>query len=220
MAYTNSTLATHVQISPNRTVNRTHKIDTITVHCYVGQVTAAQGCEWLCNPKAKASANYVVGKDGSIALNVPESDRAWTSSNRDNDMRAITVEVASDKTSPYAVTDAAYAALIDLLVDVCRRNDIPKLLWRADKSLIGQVDMQNMTLHKWFKNKACPGPHLEGRMGDIADQVNYRLGLAVPKSNTLYRVQVGAYRKRVNAEAMTRELKDKGFDAYVVESGG
>ena len=32
------------------------------------------------------------------------------------------------------MTDQALAALIDLLVDICRRNGIKALLWKGDKS--------------------------------------------------------------------------------------
>ena len=33
----NSTLVDYTRISPNRTSPRNHKIDTITIHCVVGQ---------------------------------------------------------------------------------------------------------------------------------------------------------------------------------------
>ena len=36
MAYTNSPLVSYTKISPNRTKNRNHAIDTITIHCVVG----------------------------------------------------------------------------------------------------------------------------------------------------------------------------------------
>jgi hypothetical protein len=107
---------------------------------------------------------------------VEEEDRSWCSSNADNDNRAITIEVASDTTHPYAVTKAAYDALINLLVDICQRNNIEKLLWKGDKSLIGQPDKQNMTVHRWFANKACPGEYLYSRHARIAAEVNTRLG--------------------------------------------
>ena len=74
------------------------------------------------------------------------------------------------------MTDAAYAALIELVADICKRNGINKLLWKADKSLIGQVDKQNMTVHRWFANKACPGDYLYQRHGAIAEAVNAKLG--------------------------------------------
>ena len=60
-------------------------------------------------------------------------------------------------------------------MDICRRNGIKRLLWKGDKSLIGQVDKQNMTVHRWFAAKACPGDWLYSRHGQIADEVNAKL---------------------------------------------
>lgn len=172
MGFTNSSLVTYTNITKNKTPNREHVIDTITIHSIVGQWTAQKGCDYFATTDRKASANYVVGKDGSIGLSVEEKDRSWCSSNAANDHRAITIEVASDTKEPYAVTDAAYSALIQLVADICKRNNIKKLLWKADKSLIGQVDKQNMTVHRWFANKSCPGDYLYERHGDIASKVN------------------------------------------------
>lgn len=174
MAFSNSPLVTYTNLSPNKTTDRTHAIDTITIHCAVAQWTAKQGCDYFTGDVG-ASCNYFVGTDGSIGLCVEEKDRSWCSSNAANDHRAITIETASDTFHPYAVTDAAYNALIDLLVDICQRNGIASLKWKADKSLIGQVDQQNMTVHRWFANKACPGDYLYERHGQIASAVNYRL---------------------------------------------
>ena len=171
----NSPLVTYTRITKNRTSPRNHAIDTITIHCIVGQWTAKQGCDYFATTDREWSANYIVGKDGSIGLSVEEKDRSWCSSSGSNDHRAITIEVASDTSHPYAVTDAAFAALLDLVEDICRRNGIKKLLWKADKSLIGKVDQQNMTVHRWFANKACPGDYLYNRHGEIAAEVNRRL---------------------------------------------
>lgn len=176
--YTNSPLVSCTRLSPNRTSPRTHVIDTITIHCLVGQWTAQKGCDFFAGADRKASANYIVGKDGSIGLCVEEKDRSWCSSNRDNDHRAVTIEVASDTTHPFTVTPQAYAALLDLITDICRRNSIPKLLWKGDRSLIGQVDKQNMTVHRWFANKSCPGDYLYSLHGEIAAEVNRRLNTA------------------------------------------
>ena len=175
----NSSLVTCTKISPNQTSPRNHAIDTISIHCVVGQFTAEQIINMnhivTYNPTTGASCNYAVGKDGSIGLCVDEKDRSWCTSNRSNDHRAITIEVASDAIHPYAVTNAAYQALITLLVDICKRNNIKELKWKGDKSLIGQVDKQNMTVHRWFANKACPGEYLYSRHEVIASEVNKRL---------------------------------------------
>lgn len=180
MSYSNSPLVSYKNISPNRTSPRNHIIDTVTVHCYVGQVSVEDMCAWLSNPNAGASANYVIGKDGRVGLNVEERDRSWCSSSRDNDNRAITIECASDKTDPYAINNAVWSSLIRLLADICKRNNIKQLRWRADKGLIGHPELQNMTAHRWFANKACPGDYIYNRMGQIASEVNKQLGVNAP----------------------------------------
>ena len=116
---------------------------------------------------------------------VEEKDRSWCSSSASNDHRAVTIEVASDRKEPYAVTAKAYASLINLVADICKRNGIKELKWKADKSLIGQVDKQNMTVHRWFSNKSCPGTYLYNHMGDIAAKVNKKLGATGQKTEPI-----------------------------------
>ena len=172
----NSPLATYTRITKNKTSPRNHAIDTITIHCIVGQWTAKQGCDYFATTDRQCSANYVVGKDGSIGLSVDEKDRSWCSSNGTNDNRAITIEVASDTTYPYAVTAKAYAALLDLVTDICKRNGIKKLVWSMNKNdRVNHRNGCNMTVHRDFANKACPGEYLYSRHGEIAAEVNRRL---------------------------------------------
>lgn len=172
----NSPLATYTRITKNKTSPRNHAIDTITIHCIVGQWTAKQGCDYFATTDRQYSANYVVGKDGSIGLSVDEKDRSWCSSNGTNDNRAITIEVASDTTHPYAVTAKAYAALLDLVTDICKRNGIKKLVWSTNKNdRVNHRNGCNMTVHRDFANKACPGEYLYSRHGEIAAEVNRRL---------------------------------------------
>lgn len=170
--FTNSTLVDFTQISPNRTSPRNHAIDTITIHCYVGQVTVERMGKGFAKESKKASCNYGIGLDGKIGMYVEEKDRSWCSSDADNDHRAITIECACDSKSPYAINDKVYKALIELCADICKRNNIKELKWKADKKLIGQVDKQNMTVHRWFANKACPGKYIYDRLGQIAADVN------------------------------------------------
>ena len=174
-----SKLATVTLISPNKTHPRQHAVDTITVHCLVGQVNAQRGCELFQRAGGQSSCNYVVGCDGSIGLCVDEADRSWCSSSRSNDHRAVTIEVASDTKDPYAVTEAAMGALLDLLTDICRRHGKKKLLWLGDKAKTlayePRADEMVMTVHRWFANKACPGDYLYARHGEMAAAVTARL---------------------------------------------
>ncbi len=211
----NSPLVSYTKISPNKTSPRNHKIDTITIHCVVGQCSVETLGDIFAPTSRKASSNYGIGPDGRIGMYVEEKDRSWCSSNAANDHRAITIECASDKTHPYAINDKVYKALIELLVDICKRNGIPELKWKADKSLIGQPDKQNMTVHRWFANTYCPGDYIYNRLGQIASEVNAKLNSG--SSKILYRVQTGAFNKKANAEAMLAKVKAAGFDTYMVK---
>ena len=184
MVFTNSKLVNYTRISPNRTNNRNHSIDTISIHCVVGQCSVETLGSIFADTSKQASSNYGIGYDGRIGMYVEEKDRSWCTSSASNDHRAITIEVASDTTYPYAVNDIAYKALINLLVDICKRNNIKELKWKGDKSLIGQIDKQNMTVHRWFANKSCPGDYLYKRHGQIASEVNTKLNKNSSESKT------------------------------------
>lgn len=169
----NSTLISYTKLSPNRTSPRNHAIDTITIHCVVGQWTVERIGEEFAQSSKRASSNYGIGKDGKIGLYVNEADRSWCSSNAQNDHRAVTIEVASDTTEPYAVTTAAYESLIKLVADICKRNGIKKLVWSTNKAeRVTHQNGCNMTVHRDFAAKSCPGTYLYSRHGEIADRVN------------------------------------------------
>lgn len=176
MAYTNSPLVNYTKISPNKTIGRNHAIDTITIHCVVGQCNVESLGNIFASPSKQASSNYGIGKDGRIGMYVEEKDRSWCSSSAANDNRAITIEVASDTYAPYKVTDAAYKALLDLVTDICKRNGIKKLVWSENKNdRVNHLNGCNMTVHRDYANKSCPGDYLYNRHAQIAAEVNKRL---------------------------------------------
>ncbi len=226
----NSKLISCTLISPNKNSPRNHKIDTITIHCVVGQCSAERIGEIFKPTSRQASSNYGIGYDGRIGLYVDEADRSWCSSSAANDNRAITIEVASDTKHPYAVNDKAYAALLDLVEDICRRNGIKKLVWSTSKDdRVNHKNGCNMTVHRDYANKSCPGDYLYNRHGEIAAEVNRRLGVPAEEqkpeqkpqgdAKSLYRVQLGAFEKKDNATAFAAKLKKEGFDTYIVQIG-
>lgn len=175
----NSPLVDYTRISPNKNSPRNHKIDTITIHCVVGQCTVETLGNIFAPTSRQASSNYGVGTDGKIGMYVEEKDRSWCSSNAANDNRAVTIEVASDTKHPYAVNDRAFAALLDLVTDICKRNGTKKLVWSTKKAdRVNHKNGCNMTVHRDYANKSCPGDYLYNRHGEIAAEVNRRLGVA------------------------------------------
>lgn len=175
-----SKLVSVVVPSPNHSGKRIYPLTRVSVHCVVGQCGAKSLGELFADAGFEASSNYGIGFDGKIGQYLPESYRSWCTSSYDNDNRAITIEVASDTFHPYKVTQAAYEALIRLLVDICQRNGKKKLLWFGDKSRAlnyqPKSDELVMTVHRWFANKACPGDYLYDLHPQIAAQVNKQLG--------------------------------------------
>lgn len=185
MAYTNSPLVSYTKLSPNHSGQRKHAIDTITIHCVVGQLSVETIGNIFAPTSRQASSNYGIGKDGRIGMYVEEKNRSWCTSSSANDNRAITIEVASDTKHPYAVNDKAYAALLDLVTDICRRNGIKKLVWSTVKNdRVNHLNGCNMTVHRDYANKSCPGDYLYNLHGEIAAEVNKRLGVTEPVEKT------------------------------------
>lgn len=173
----NSSLVNYTRISPNRNSPRSNKIDTISIHCVVGQCSVETLGSIFASSSREASSNYGIGYDGRIGMYVEEKDRSWCTSSAYNDNRAITIEVASDTYEPYRVNAAAYKSLIKLLVDICKRNGIKKLVWSTNKSeRMNHLNGCNMTVHRDYANKSCPGDYLYNLHGQIAKEVNAQLG--------------------------------------------
>ena len=174
----NSTLISYTKLSPNHSGKRTKKIDTITIHCMAGQLSVESCGALFAKSSRQASSNYGVGTDGRIALYVDEANRSWCTSSNANDQRAVTIEVANNGGAPdWPVSAKAYAALLDLVTDICKRNGIKRLVWSTSKNdRVNHLNGCNMTVHRDYANKSCPGDYLYNRHGEIAAEVNRRLG--------------------------------------------
>ena len=193
----------------------------------VGQRSVETLGSIFASTSKEASSNYGIGYDGRIGMYVEEKDRSWCTSSASNDNRAITIEVASDTYHPYRVKDVAYKSLIKLLVDICKRNGIKKLVWSTNKSeRMNHRNGCNMTVHRDYANKSCPGDYLYNLHGQIAKEVNAQLGsgtsstVTTPKK-TLYRVrktwkdvksQKGAFNDLSNAKKCADE--NKGYSVF------
>lgn len=166
----NSPMIDYIYLSPNASFPRENTIQKITIHHMGGNLSLEALGESFSQQDRRASSNYAIDSTGRIALYVEEANRAWTSSSRENDHQAVTVEVANDETGgDWHVSDEAYDTLIALCTDICRRNGISELNFTGDAD-------GNLTIHKMFSSETeCPGPYLESKMEEIAEEVNQRL---------------------------------------------
>ena len=216
----NSKMVDYTRLSPNNSGKRTMKIDRITPHCVVGQCSVETLGRIFSDKTRKASSNYGIGFDGRVGMYVPENKRSWCSSSASNDQRAVTIECASDTKEPYAMNDKVYNQLVKLCIDICKRNGKNKLLWFGDKektlAYSPKPNEMVLTVHRWFADKSCPGNWLYSRLGELAETVTKSLGGVSPTGETsgkdLYRVQVGAFRDKRNAETCLAKIKKAGFN--------
>lgn len=231
MGYTNSPMVVYTKLSPNHSGQRTHSIDRITPHCVVGQCTAEGLGDWFAKSSTQASSNYGIDKDGRVGMYVEEKNRSWCSSSNANDQRAVTIECASDTSEPYAFRDVVYKRLIELCIDICKRNGKKKLIWFGDKDKTLNYSPKSgemiLTVHRWFANKSCPGNWMYARMGDLASKVTAQLGGSSSDDSgdktQMYRVrkswndaksQKGAYKVLANAKKCADQNPGyKVFDA-------
>jgi len=165
----NSSLVVYTKLSPHYRSRNGNKISKITIHHMAGNLSI-ETCANVFSGTRVASSNYGIGSDGRIGLYVEEANRAITSSSTANDSVAVTIEVANNSMAPnWTVSDKAYASLLNLCEDICRRNDIKEINFTGDKS-------GNLTMHNYFANTCCPGPYLEPKFQAIANEINKRLG--------------------------------------------
>ena len=201
----NSSLVNYTNLSPNCNKPRNSKIQKITIHHTAG-IASVEGLGNLFI-KNESSANYGIGSDGRVGMYVEESNRAWTSSNRDNDMQAITIEVSNDGGAPdWHVSDKVMNKLIDLCVDICKRNNIDKLNYTGTKD-------GNLTMHSMFANTECPGPYLKSKFSEIAKRVNEKLNSTTQKEyvvksgDTLYTI-ANAHNTTIKVIALANNIKN------------
>jgi len=179
----NSPLVQYTKLSPNYNP-RNNKIKKITIHHMAGVLSVETCGNIFANPSRQASSNYAIGSDGRIAMYVEEKNRSWCSSSPANDHQAITIEVANcEYGGQWRVSDYVLSRLIELCVDICKRNGIERLNYTGDTS-------GNLTMHKWFADTSCPGPYLSSKFPYIAEEVNKRLGNSepIPTPATTYKV--------------------------------
>lgn len=212
---TNSKMVDYTRLSPNNSGKRTMKIDRITPHCVVGQCSVETLGRIFSSPDKKASSNYGIGSDGRVGMYVPENKRSWCSSSAENDQRAVTIECASETYAPYEMNSVVYKTLVELCVDICKRNGKTVLLWFGDKEKTLKYSPKPnemvLSVHRWFVCKSCPGEWLYSRLDSLAKTVTYELSISDKQSNKTYSVQVGKFKNKQNAEKCLTKIKKAGF---------
>lgn len=184
----NSSLVVYKKMSPNYTKMFKKKNTDIVIHHMAGKLSIETCGNVFARTSTEASSNYGIGNDGRIGLYVDESNRSWATSNAALDKRAVTIEVANSEIGgDWPVSDKAMDSLIELCVDICKRNKIKKLNYTGDKT-------GNLHMHCWYAATACPGPYLKSKFSYIAKEVNKRLETEVASADKFNEKYAGTYK--------------------------
>lgn len=204
MAYTNSPLVTKTQRSSKHN-DRRYPITKITIHHAAGVMSFDTLLNYVATCPRDMSANYVL-RQGKLGLVVDEKYRAWTSSNAENDHRAVTIEVGNSSSGgQWPIADVDLELLIKWCADVCKRNNIPKLYYDGTPN-------GSLTLHEMFAATGCPGPYIKSKINYICTEVNKLInststGNTTPSApnatgNSTYKVVTNVYGYMTAADAV------------------
>ncbi|APE27136.1 N-acetylmuramoyl-L-alanine amidase [Aurantiacibacter gangjinensis] len=119
-------------VSPNFD-ERALPISMVVIH-YTEMEDKGFAIERLCDPEAKVSAHYVIGKMGEVVRLVPEDKRAWHAGvsywrgHKDVNSASIGIELdhPGHKYGYGPFPDAQFEALVPLVARMVKAHDIPR----------------------------------------------------------------------------------------------
>lgn len=183
------------------------------------------------NANSNTLVHGVIGKNKNGAVEfyqiAPWGKLVWgcgSGRNGSGNSFAIQVEICEDQTLGAAYAKATFDVAVKAFAHLCKTYNIsPENIWSHNEAhgkgyASGHVDPEH-----WWKNVA---PTLT--MDKFRAEVKALLekGGASPsgdgamkdtEAKTLYRVQVGAFANKENAEALAAELRGKGYQTIIKE---
>jgi N-acetylmuramoyl-L-alanine amidase len=158
-------------------------------------------------------------KDGTIATyqTLPWDHRGWHAGGKANDTH-IGFEICEDGLTDPKYFNAVYREAVKLCVYLCKQFGLTEkdIICHSEGAKLGIASNHSDVMH-WFPRH---GKNMDTFRADVAKKLTQETATPAPKPGTLYRVQVGAYSKRANADAQAARLKAKGYDTYIVMAGG
>ena len=155
-----------------------------------------------------------IGKlaDGSIASyqTLPWNYRGWHSGGAANDTH-IGIEICEDGLTDASYCNAVYKEAVELCVYLCKQYGLTEkdIICHSEGHKLGVASNHGDVMH-WF-------PRHGKSMDTFRADVKSGLAPVTPiEPKKYYRVQLGAFTIKANADAMLRKVKAAGFtDAFI-----
>ncbi len=208
-------------------MNITEKLLTVNQYSRPGkkrEETTKIAVHYVANPKSTAIANrnyfencrfrknyvsshYIIGLEGEVIRCVPDDEIAYCT----NAANAYSISIECchlDWTGRF--TDQTYAALVELCAELLKKYGL------TVNDLIRHYDVTGKICPKCFVPSHKGGSDDDKQTAWKKFKADVEERMAPKAAAKLYRVQVGAFRERENAEAMLQKVKAAGFaDAFI-----
>ncbi len=158
-----------------------------------------------------------IGKlaDGSIATyqTLPWNHRGWHAGGSANDTH-IGLEICEDNLTDASYFNAVYQEAIELCVYLCRLYNLTEknIIGHSEGYKLGIASNHADVMH-WFPKHSKSMNTFRAEVKKTLDAKSTHSSIEPKK---LYRIQVGAYSVKDNADAMLAKIKAAGFkDAFI-----
>lgn len=184
---------------PRGRINRPSTANTmqyITIHETSNTSTGANAkshAVYIKTLRKRTSWHYTVD-DKEIYQHIPDNEKSYHTSDKFANENSIAIEICvnDDGNFTKACENAAW-----LVKELMEKYKIP----------IG-----NVKTHQNWTGKKCPANLLESGWREFID-----LCSNPDESGFIYKVQVGAFSVKANADAMAEKLKSLGYPTYIVK---
>lgn len=181
------------------------------------------GNHWNQPMDRKICCHAFIGKlaDGTVATYqvLPWDHRGWHGASGSkgscNDTH-IGFEICEDGLTNAAYFNQIYREAIELCAMLCKEFGLSEkdIIDHREGHALGIASNHGDVRH-WFSKH---GKSMDTLRAEVKKLLEAETPAEPEKPSTLYRVQVGAYRKKDNAEALLKKLKAAGFaDAFIVQ---
>lgn len=167
----------------------------IVVHNTANDASARNEIAYMISNNQEVSFHYAVD-DKEAVQGIPENRNAWhcgDGANGKGNREGVAIEICYSKSGGDRFIQAEKNA-VDLIVSLLKKYN-----WGVDK----------VTKHQDYSGKYCPHRTLDMGWDRFIGMIKEKM------NNKLFRVQVGAFANRANAEELCQELKAKGYSAFI-----
>lgn len=141
------------------------------------------------------SWHYTVD-DKCVCQHIPDNEKSYHTSSRIANEKSIAVEICVNSDGDFEKAKENASELISGLM------------------LLHNIPAERIVTHKYWTGKNCPARLLKSGFEDFVKMCEKRTGA---HEKTLYKVQIGAFESKENAERLAEKARAQGYSVIIKE---